>query len=283
MKNSLARGKMFQVYVLKLGFRLAVFLLVLWAYFKAPEYFDIIVTEKIEIDWILSGQPLTELYAYLEGINHFWVYLVWGLIMIEMVIAMLPDSKYLTMGSKKEFPDYYVPVDGYDRLELYQYVQKNNLGAMWTLIVWMCFNAVFGALYVLDIIAEKELLLLCVFFYLADLICVVIWCPFQSFFLKNKCCVNCRIFNWGHFMMCTPLLFIRNFFTWSLFFTSLIVMLRWEITLLKHPERFWEGSNATLKCANCQDKICKVKGPKFMDRVPKSGCGSEPKQGGCAQ
>ena len=47
MKNSLARGKMFQVYVLKLGFRLAVFLLVLWAYFKAPEYFDIIVTEKI--------------------------------------------------------------------------------------------------------------------------------------------------------------------------------------------------------------------------------------------
>ena len=266
MKNSLARGKMFQVYVLKLGFRLAVFLLVLWAYFKAPEYFDIIVTEKIEIDWILSGQPLTELYACLEGINHFWVYLVWGLIMIEMVIAMLPDSKYLTMGSKKEFPDYYVPVDGYDRLELYQYVQKNNLGAMWTLIVWMCFNAVFGALYVLDIIAEKELLLLCVFFYLADLICVVIWCPFQSFFLKNKCCVNCRIFNWGHFMMCTPLLFIRNFFTWSLFFTSLIVMLRWEITLLKHPERFWEGSNATLKCANCQDKICKVKGPKFMEK-----------------
>jgi len=128
MKNSLARGKMFQVYVLKLGFRLAVFLLVLWAYFKAPEYFDIIVTEKIEIDWILSGQPLTELYAYLEGINHFWVYLVWGLIMIEMVIAMLPDSKYLTMGSKKEFPDYYVPVDGYDRLELYQYVDGRMRG-----------------------------------------------------------------------------------------------------------------------------------------------------------
>ena len=128
MKNSLARGKMFQVYVLKLGFRLAVFLLVLWAYFKAPEYFDIIVTEKIEIDWILSGRPLEELYEYLEGINHTWVYVVWGLIMIEMVIAMLPDSKYLTMGSKKEFPDYYVPVDGYDRLELYQYEQKNNLG-----------------------------------------------------------------------------------------------------------------------------------------------------------
>jgi hypothetical protein len=183
-----------------------------------------------------------------------------------MIIAMLPDSKYLTMGSKKEFPDYYVPVESCDELSLHKYVQKNNYSAIWILIVWMSFNAVFGALYVLDIIAEKELLLLSVFFYLADLICVVVWCPFQSFFLKNKCCVNCRIFNWGHFMMCTPLLFIRNFFTWSLFFTSLIVMLRWELTLLKHPERFWEGSNATLKCVNCQDKICKLKGPKFQGK-----------------
>lgn len=264
-KNTLTKGRMFYVYVAKLAFRAAVFLLVLWAYFRAPEYFDIIVTEKIEVDWILSGRPISELYAYLEGINHIWVYIVWGLIMIEMVIAMLPDSKFLTMGSKKEFPDYYVPVPEFDKLSMYRYVQKNNYAAIWVLIVWMCFNAIFGALYVVDIIGAKELILLAVFFYLADLICVVVWCPFQSFFLKNKCCVNCRIFNWGHFMMCTPMLFIRNFFTWSLFFMSVIVMLRWELTLLKHPERFWEGSNATLKCANCQDKICKLKGPKFIE------------------
>ena len=70
-------------------------------------------------------------------------------------------------------------------------------------------------------------------------------------------------------MMFTPMLFIRNFFTWSLFFTSIVVMLRWEITLLKHPERFWEGSNEILKCANCKDKICKFKGTKFMDKIEK--------------
>ena len=68
-------------------------------------------------------------------------------------------------------------------------------------------------------------------------------------------------------MMFTPLLFIRNFFTWSLFFTSIVVMLRWEITLLKHPERFWEGSNATLTCASCQEQICRIKGRKFTDKT----------------
>jgi len=162
---------------------------------------------------------------------------------------------------------YYQPVEDYNELKLYKYVQKNNLSAMWVLIVWLCFNAIFGALYVFNIIEIKELVLLTTFYYVCDLICVVIWCPFQSFFMKNKCCVNCRIFNWGHFMMYTPMLFIRNFFTWSLFFTSLMVMLRWEITLLRHPEQFWEGSNKILKCANCKDKICKIKGAKFIDRI----------------
>ncbi|NLT47963.1 MAG: hypothetical protein GXX92_06055, partial [Clostridiales bacterium] len=96
---------------------------------------------------------------------------------------------------------------------------------------------------------------------LADLICVVIWCPFQSIIMKNRCCINCRIFNWGHFMMYTPLLFIKNFFTWSLFFTSIVVLIRWEITYAYHPYRFWEGSNINLRCENCQEKICKIKKP----------------------
>jgi len=37
-RKALTRGKMFYVYVAKLVFRAAVFLTVLWAYFKAPQY-----------------------------------------------------------------------------------------------------------------------------------------------------------------------------------------------------------------------------------------------------
>ena len=51
-----------------------------------------------------------------------------------------------------------------------------------------------------------------------------------------------------------------------MFFTSIVLMLRWEITLLKHPEQFWEGSNDALKCDNCKDKICKFKKPKYFKK-----------------
>ena len=258
---------MFAAYVAKLIFRICVFFVVLAAYFLHPEYFDLLLSNKEIQEFQLSGWTLAQINDYLANINHIGLYVVWGIMMGGMILHMLPTNKWLTMGSKKVFDQYYQPVEEYNELKMHKYMQQNNLSAMWVLIAWLCVNAVFGALYVFNIIEIKELVLLTTFYYVCDLRCVVIWCPFQSFFMKNKCCVNCRIFNWGHFMMYTPMLFIRNFFTWSLFFTSLMVMLRWEITLLKHPEQFWEGSNKILKCANCKDKICKIKGPKFVDRI----------------
>lgn len=261
--------KMFRIYVVKLIFRILVFAVVLAAYLIRPEYFDLILTEKSIRDFQLSSGNWESLEDYLSQFNMVGVYGIWALLMLSMILHMIPSNWSLTMGSRKEFSSHYIPVENYDKLKMYEYVQKNNLSAIWVLLAWLSFNAIFGTLYVFDIIETKELILLSIFYYVCDLICVVIWCPFQSFFIKNKCCVNCRIFNWGHFMMFTPMLFIRNFFTWSLFFTSLVVMLRWEITLLKHPERFWEGSNQVLQCANCRDKICKIKGAKFMEQSQK--------------
>ena len=60
-------------------------------------------------------------------------------------------------------------------------------------------------------------------------------------------------------MMFTPMLFIKDFFSWSLFFTSLIVLIHWEYIYAKHPERFWVGSNQILRCKNCKDKTCQAK------------------------
>lgn len=235
---------MFRTYCYKLAFRVIIFLIVLYGYIVRPEIYEYIV------DRPLLGQIP-------------WTYIIWGILMFSMITHMLP-TKSITMGSKKRFVENFHVNEGYDKLNLYQYVQKNNIAAIWVLIIWLSFNAIFGIFYLRGTLEEKELILISVFFYVCDLICVVIWCPFQSYIIKNKCCVNCRIFNWGHFMMFTPLLFIVNFFTWSLFFTSLIVMLRWELTLLKYPERFWEESNTTLQCVNCKDKICKFKGAKFI-------------------
>ena len=57
------------------------------------------------------------------------------------------------------------------------------------------------------------------------------------------------------------MLFIVSFFSWSLFFMSVIVALRWEIIYAAHPERFWRGSNEAIRCENCNDKMCKIKKP----------------------
>ena len=256
---------MFKEYVGKLIFRCCVFLVVLAAYIFDPDYFDLILTKRIETEWLLSGVSAEGIEKILAQHNVLWIYIIWAILMASMVLQMIPQNKRITMGSKKGFASLYQKAENYDELQMYQYVQRNNLAAIKVLLVWLSFNAIFGVLYVLDIIENKELILLSVFYYVCDLICVVIWCPFQNYLIKNRCCVNCRIFNWGYFMMFTPMLFIRNFFTWSLFFTSIVLMLRWEITLLKHPEQFWEGSNDALKCENCKDKICKFKHPRFFN------------------
>jgi hypothetical protein len=182
-----------------------------------------------------------------------------------MILQMFPqDSKInrITMGSRKQFSrTYSPPSEGYNKEALYEYTLNNNIKSWIVLLVWIALNGIVALFYLLEIIGAKELILLSMFFYVADLICVVLWCPFQSFIMKNRCCINCRIFNWGHFMMYTPLLFIKNFFTWSLFFTSIVLLIRWEITYAYHPYRFWEGSNINLRCENCNEKICRIKKP----------------------
>lgn len=157
----------------------------------------------------------------------------------------------------------------WDREGLYRMVSEpmgwgiSLLHVLWlifmVMLAWLSANAVFGVLYLFHIMDEVDLLMLTVFYFLMDYVCILFFCPFQTFLMKNKCCVNCRIYDWGHFMMFMPMLFIRNFFSWSLFFTSCVVLIHWEILYAKHPERFWSGSNRSLQCAHCQDKTCQIK------------------------
>jgi hypothetical protein len=186
---------------------------------------------------------------------------IWVVLMLGMIRHLLP-LKRLTMGVRKIRADTYgVPVESYSMEELYKYVQDMNIKAWKVMLVWLCFNAIFATLYLVDFIGEAEMILLSFFYYLSDLICVLFFCPFQTYIMKNSCCVNCRIFDWGHFMIYTPLLFIKSFYSWSLFFTACVVLIRWEFVYANHPERFWKGSNASIRCQNCSDKMCQIKEP----------------------
>ena len=37
---------------------------------------------------------------------------------------------------------------------------------------------------------------------------------------------------------------------------AIAAFLLWETCILMYPERFWEQTNAALKCSECTDKLC---------------------------
>ena len=218
----------------------------------------LVIFVGIGIMYIVDKQKMYDLMLQpiWKGISPIMV--LWLFFMILMLGHIFP-AKSVSMAMRKANKERYEEKKDYSELELLRFVQKQNVRAWRVMLIWLCFNAIFGILYLLKLINEVDLLMLTVFYFLSDYICILFYCPFQSVIMGNRCCVNCRIYDWGHFMMFTPMLFIRNFFSWSLFFTSCIVLIKWEIIYAKHPERFWHGSNTNLQCANCKDKICLLK------------------------
>lgn len=235
----LEHTKMMNRYIIKLIFRLAVFISVMLFYIMDKPLMYQLMTTPIYL-----------------GISP--IHVLWLIFMVIMILHIFPID-ILSMALRKEKEVHYVPVKDYSELDLLRFVKEQNAKAWMVMLIWLSLNAVIGFLYLFDVLDDADLLMVTVFFFLCDYICILFFCPFQKFVMKNKCCVNCRIYDWGHFMMFTPMLFIRNFFSWSLFFTSLIVLIHWEMIYANHPERFWSGSNQTLQCAHCKDKTCQMK------------------------
>ena len=199
-------------------------------------------------------------FSVLDGRNFFGgfsvLHLLWGIWVVDMVAQLFPVPARIALGSHKVFRRHFRPVPGgWDRAALRRYTAGQYKRAGLVLVLWAALIAVLGLLHYIGLISNAVLFLISVLFYVCDLICVLIWCPFRLI-LGNRCCTTCRIFNWDHMMMFSPLIFAAGFYGWSLVVMSLIVWLAWELTLLWHPERFWVGSNAALRCAGCADKLC---------------------------
>ena len=162
----------------------------------------------------------------------------------------------VALGSQKLFANRFQPIRkkiNYKALK--DYVKNTTASAYKVFIIWGLLISVIGLLYYFNIINKIWLFMFSVFFYVCDLICVLIWCPFRLI-MKNKCCTTCRIFNWDHLMMFSPVVFVGGFYSLSLFVMSLICFIIWELAVLIFPERFSEITNEALRCNNCTDKLC---------------------------
>jgi hypothetical protein len=174
---------------------------------------------------------------------------LWAVFVLEMIFRFFP-SRLESPGCQKQFERNYQK-SGKTEIR----IQDNN-AAVLVLIVWISFNMIFGALHMIGLLDDGIMLLLCSAYSVCDVICILFFCPFQTWFLKNKCCSTCRIYNWDYAMMFTPLFFVEKDYLWTLLALSLVLMIRWEITFYRHPERFSENTNNYLKCANFTEKLC---------------------------
>lgn len=191
----------------------------------------------------------------LVDIGMFSVYhVIWFLLMLEMVLVFVPRFNSYVGCGKIYARNYLKAV--YREEALREYTEMMNRRALFALLLWLMLLSGIGLLFLKNIISRIFLLVLVVFFYFADQFCINVWCPFRSWIVRNKCCNACRIYNWGHFMIFSPLLFIPDFWTYSLVFTSILIFLQWEYQHYRFPERFSPISNLSLRCSNCTTK-CK--------------------------
>ena len=199
-------------------------------------------------------------FEILEGNNFFKefdiLHLLWGVWVCDMIYQILPIKNKVALGSQKLFANRFKPIlekINYEALK--NYVVTTTKAAYKVFIIWAVVNIVLGILYYTNVINKIWLFMISVFFYVCDLICVLVWCPF-ILLMKNKCCTTCRIFNWDHLMMFTPLIFVGGFYSTSLVIMSILAWLVWELCVMMYPERFSEMTNAALKCSECTDKLC---------------------------
>ena len=183
-------------------------------------------------------------------------HLLWVVWVIDMLYQLIPVKDQIPLGSQKLFKQRFKPIrDKINHKALKEYVVSTTKSAYKVFIIWAALIAVLGVLYYHKIISAQILFLISIAFYVCDLICVLIWCPFRLI-MKNRCCTTCRIFNWDHLMMFTPMVFILGVFSISLLLLAFSVWLVWELYVLIYPERFWEHSNEALQCSQCTDKLC---------------------------
>ena len=226
-----------KTYFIRLFGRIIVLFSVVAIYFFKSEWLD-----------ILHGNNF---FKKLSPLHILWI--IW---VIDMISQLIPVRKHLPLGSGKHFKENFKPImDKINYKALREYIISTTKSAYKVFIIWSTLILVLGMLYKCSLLTESHLFLISVLFYVCDLICVLIWCPFRLI-MKNRCCTTCRIFNWDHLMMFTPLLFINSFYSVSLLIMAFAVWTVWELCVMMYPERFWEQTNTALKCSECTDKLC---------------------------
>lgn len=217
-------------------------------------YFKLVFRSLLFI-WALFVYILNSKFhgmSFTDGIKNFKLLFVviWVVFASEMILRFFP-SPTESMGCQKQFKKNYIPTD-----TKIADVKAGTKQAVMVAVSWIILNGLIGILYFKNLIDDGILLLICLFYAISDMICILFFCPFQALMMKNRCCTTCRVYNWDYLMMFSPLILIPNIYTYSLVGFALVLFLRWEITNYTTSYLFYEETNHALACENCKEKLC---------------------------
>ncbi|MCL1845625.1 MAG: hypothetical protein FWF77_06960 [Defluviitaleaceae bacterium] len=185
------------------------------------------------------------------GVESAFLWAIWVMIFVMMLFRIIPN-KFTTVGARKHFRGSYLearkPADANPDM---------HKGAIKSALSWFGITAgVILIFFGLGLLTPGVVVVLTIIYSLCDSTFVMFKCPFRLLYLKNRCCADCRIYNWDCMMMCAPLIVYPSVFSVSLFLLAAAIIVQWEIAQIKNPRFFSREFNANLRCENCNEKKC---------------------------
>ena len=109
---------------------------------------------------------------------------IWLVFIIEMIFRFFP-SKIESMGCQKQFSRNFIPTG--KPVRRYMNPREPKHSVLIVLGSWLLLNGAIYALFFADIIDEGILILIGLAYSVCDMICILFFCPFQEWMMKNKC------------------------------------------------------------------------------------------------
>ncbi len=222
-----------------------------------------------------------------------YLYVLWGILFVDLITRFIP-GKHHPFGMQKHLKVNFAPTKAYTNLQcssseglrqklalcasegniqnrdaerIKAELHKQRKGAIRVFVVFGLLNTLFYSLFFTGIFRPKEMLLVLMLYYVGDLICSNLFCPFRELFMKNRCCTVCRIYSWDSTMLMSAVMFVFSPFSLSLSLIAVIHTALWEIQAHRHPEYFMELTNENLSCANCKRALCPTKRKVFFSNL----------------
>ena len=134
------------------------------------------------LNFAISKEFMHYMYLFLAG--------VWALYAIEILLRLFP-SKIESPGCQKQFKKNYIPINNDSKPNVQPWKRTFIV-----FLFWIVLNGIIGVLYFMGLITQKILILISLAYGVCDMICILFFCPFQTWIMKNRCCTTCRIYNW---------------------------------------------------------------------------------------